>query len=109
LIGKRGGSRYEAGKRSGAWIKVKLHQEQEFVIGGYTEPEGSRKFFGALLVGFYEEKKIKFAGRVGTGFSEKLLSTLHSELNKMRSISVPFSTFQLPVGIVGNKDYPPLK
>ena len=69
LIGKRAGSRYEAGKRSGAWIKVKLHQEQEFVIGGYTEPEGSRKYFGALLVGFYEGKKLKFAGRVGTGFT----------------------------------------
>jgi bifunctional non-homologous end joining protein LigD len=57
LIGKRSGSRYEPGKRTGAWIKLKLHQEQEFVIGGYTEPEGSRKYFGALLVGFYEGKK----------------------------------------------------
>ena len=46
LIGKRLGSRYEPGKRTGAWIKLKLHQEQEFVIGGYTEPEGSRKYFG---------------------------------------------------------------
>jgi bifunctional non-homologous end joining protein LigD len=82
LIGKRAGSRYEAGKRSGAWIKVKLHQEQEFVIGGYTEPEGSRKHFGALLVGFYEGKKFKFAGRFGTGFSEKLLKTLFTEANK---------------------------
>jgi bifunctional non-homologous end joining protein LigD len=48
LIGKRAGSRYEAGKRTGAWIK--LHLEQEFIIGGYTEPGGSRKYFGALLV-----------------------------------------------------------
>ena len=76
MIGKRSGSRYEAGKRTGAWVKIKLYQEQEFVIGGYTEPEGSRKHFGALLVGFYEGKSFKFAGRVGTGFSEKLLSTL---------------------------------
>jgi hypothetical protein len=68
---QRKGSRYEAGKRSGAWIKIKLHQEQEFVIGGYTEPEGGRKYFGALLVGFYEGEKLKFVGRVGTGFSEK--------------------------------------
>ena len=75
LIGKRAGSRYEVGKRTGAWIKVKLHQEQEFVIGGYTEPEGSRKYFAALLVGVFERKKLKFAGRVGTRFSEKLLST----------------------------------
>src|ERR1700730_14047108 len=84
LIGKRSNSLYEAGKRSGAWIKVKLHREQEFVIGGYTEPEGSRRYFGALLVGFYEGKKFKFAGRVGTGISEKLLQSLFSELNSIR-------------------------
>jgi bifunctional non-homologous end joining protein LigD len=94
LIGKRAGSRYEAGKRTGAWIKVKLHLEQEFVIGGYTEPEGSRKYFGALLVGFYEGKKLKFAGRVGTGFSEKLLNTLFTELIKIRVEKCPF--FNLP-------------
>jgi bifunctional non-homologous end joining protein LigD len=58
LIGKRAGSRYEPGKRSGAWIKIKLHLEQEVAIGGYTEPEGSRKYFGALLVGFYEGKNL---------------------------------------------------
>jgi len=84
LIGKRSGSRYEAGKRTGAWIKIKLHLEEEFVIGGYTEPEGSRKYFGALLVGFYEGKHLKFGGRVGTGFSDKLLRSLFSELAKIR-------------------------
>jgi bifunctional non-homologous end joining protein LigD len=94
LVGKRCGSRYEAGRRTGAWIKVKLHQEQEFVIGGFTEPEGSRKHFGALLVGFYEGKNLKFAGRVGTGFSEKLLSSLYSELNKIRIDKCPF--YNLP-------------
>ena len=72
MIGKRTNSQYEAGKRTGAWVKIKFHKEQEFVIGGYTEPEGSRKHFDALLVGFYEGKNLKFAGRVGTGFSEKL-------------------------------------
>jgi bifunctional non-homologous end joining protein LigD len=91
LIGKRSGSRYEPEKRTGALIELKLHQEQEFVIGGYTEPEGSRKFFGALLVGFYEGKKLKFAGRVGTGFSEKLLSILFSKLDKIRVEKCPFS------------------
>ena len=49
LIGKRGGSRYEAGKRTGAWIKIKLHQEQEFVIGGYTEPEGLENILARYL------------------------------------------------------------
>jgi bifunctional non-homologous end joining protein LigD len=97
LIGKRSGSKYEAGKRTGAWIKVKLHQEQEFVVGGYTEPERSRKHFGALLVGFYEGKKLKFAGRVGTGFSEKLLSSLFSELNKIQIDKCPF--YNLPAAV----------
>jgi bifunctional non-homologous end joining protein LigD len=91
LIGKRTNSRYEAGKRTGAWVKIKLHKEQEFVIGGYTEPEGSRKHFGALLVGFYEGKNLKFAGRVGTGFSEKLLRSLFDDLQKIRVESCPFS------------------
>jgi bifunctional non-homologous end joining protein LigD len=94
LIGKRSGSLYEAGKRTGAWVKIKLHLEQEFVIGGYTEPEGARKHFGALLVGFYEGKRFKFAGRVGTGFSEKLLSSLFSDLNEIRIEKCPF--FNLP-------------
>jgi bifunctional non-homologous end joining protein LigD len=70
--------------------KIKLHLEQEFVIGGYTEPEGSRKYFGALLVGFYEGKNLKFGGRVGTGFSDKLLRSLYSELQKIRVDTCPF-------------------
>jgi bifunctional non-homologous end joining protein LigD len=94
LIGKRRGSRYEPEKRSGAWIKIKLHLEQEFVIGGYTEPEGSRKYFGALLVGFFEGKKLKFAGRVGTGFREKLLSILYSQLSAILVDKCPF--YNLP-------------
>ena len=96
LIGKRTNSRYEAGKRTGAWVKIKLHKEQEFVIGGYTEPEGSRKHFGALLVGFYEGKNLKFAGRVGTGFSEKLLRSLFDDLQKIRVESCPFSNLPAP-------------
>jgi len=56
LIGKRSGSRYEAAKRSGTSFKIKRHQEQEFAIGGYTDPEGARNHFGALLVGFYEAR-----------------------------------------------------
>ena len=94
MIGKRAGSRYEPGKRTGAWVKIKLHLEQEFVIGGYTEPEGSRKFFGALLVGFYEGKQFKFCGRVGTGFSDKLLRSLFSELEEIRIEKCPF--YNLP-------------
>jgi bifunctional non-homologous end joining protein LigD len=94
LIGKRAGSRYEAGKRTGAWIKLKLHLEQEFVIGGYTDPEGGRKYFGSLRVGFYEGKNLKFAGRVGTGFSDQLLRSLYSDLEKIRIEQCPF--FNVP-------------
>ena len=94
LIGKRVGSRYEAGKRTGAWIKLKLHLEQEFVIGGYTDPEGGWKYFGSLLVGFYEGKNLKFSGRVGTGFSDQLLRSLYSDLEKIRIEQCPF--FNVP-------------
>jgi hypothetical protein len=74
----RGESRYEVGKRSGAWIKIKLHLGARIRDRGYTESEGSRKHFGALLGGFCEGKKLKFVGPVGTGFSEKLLRSLRT-------------------------------
>jgi len=90
LIGKRPDSTYEPGKRSGAWIKLKLHREQEFVIGGYTPPGGSRTHFGALLVGVYEGKQLKFAGKVGTGFNAKLLRSLHAQFQKIASDTCPF-------------------
>jgi bifunctional non-homologous end joining protein LigD len=93
LIGKRAGSRYDS-KRSGAWIKIKLYQQGSFVIGGYTQPAGERKHMGALLVGVYEKGKLKFAGRVGTGFSEKLLKSLSIELNEIAVKACPF--YNLP-------------
>jgi len=78
------------GRRTGTWIKLKLQQEQEFVIGGYTEPAGSRKHFGALLVGVHEGNQLKFAGKVGTGFNEKLLRTLHGIFKKVSRQECPF-------------------
>jgi bifunctional non-homologous end joining protein LigD len=57
-------------------VKVKLTQQQEFVIGGYTPPEGSRRYFGSLQVGYYGPDGLLFAGRVGTGFSERALAAL---------------------------------
>jgi bifunctional non-homologous end joining protein LigD len=90
LIGKRKTSAYEPGRRSGAWIKLKLHREQEFVIGGYTDPEGGRRHFGALLIGFYEKGKLKFCGKVGTGFDARLLATLHAQFQKMARADCPF-------------------
>jgi bifunctional non-homologous end joining protein LigD len=82
LIGKQRGSKYEPGRRSGAWIKLKTVQQQEFVIGGYTPPAGSRKHFGAILVGYYDGGKLKFAGKVGTGFTEKSLSMLYKKFRE---------------------------
>lgn len=91
LIGKKPDSRYEPGRRSGAWIKLKLHQEQEFVIGGYTQPGGSRLHFGALLVGYHETGKLKFAGKVGTGFDAALLKSLHAKFQTIATATCPFA------------------
>jgi bifunctional non-homologous end joining protein LigD len=90
LIAKRPESVYESGRRSGAWVKVKLTQQQEFVIGGYTPPEGSRMYFGSLLVGYYGPEGLLFPGRVGTGFSERALATLYDGLQKIKSTTCPF-------------------
>lgn len=90
LIGKKTGSLYQSGHRSGAWIKLKLVNEQEFVIGGYTEPSGTRKHIGALLVGFHKAGKLVYASKVGTGFSEKNLRSLHETFQKMATAHCPF-------------------
>ncbi len=91
LIGKRTDSLYEIGKRSGAWVKLKLQKEQEFVIGGYTEPEGTRPHFGALLVGVQDGGKLMFCGKVGTGFDRKLLQSLHLAFKKLARDTCPFA------------------
>src|SRR6202049_2917996 len=62
--------------RSNLWLKVKVHREDEFVIGGFTEPSGSRNHFGALLLGAYDGGKFHFVGKVGTGFNDQTLATL---------------------------------
>ena len=90
LIGKQRNSVYEPGRRSGVWIKLKCVQEQEFVIGGYTPPQGARKHFGAILVGYYDKNKLVFAGKVGTGFTTKSLSMLYKKLQKEARYDCPF-------------------
>jgi bifunctional non-homologous end joining protein LigD len=90
IIGKQRNSGYEPGRRSGAWIKLKCVHEQEFVIGGYTPPQGARKYFGAILVGYYEKKKLAFAGKVGTGFAAKSLAMLHKKFQKEVRDDCPF-------------------
>src|SRR3954465_663643 len=92
LIGKLRDSRYEAGGRSGAWIKLKCVNEQEFVIGGFTPPQGARQHFGAVLVGYYDKKrKFLFAGKVGTGFNTKSLASLHKKLTSEKRDDCPFA------------------
>ncbi|MEY2496498.1 MAG: bifunctional non-ous end joining protein LigD [Verrucomicrobiota bacterium] len=91
VIGKQRGSVYEPDRRSGAWIKLKCLNEQEFVIGGFTPPQGARKHFGALLVGYYEKKRLLFAGKVGTGFDTKLLASLHKKLKSEKRADCPFT------------------
>ncbi len=93
IIGKQRQSVYEPGRRSGAWIKIKCLNEQEFVIGGYTPPAGSRKHFGAILVGYYEKsagRGLRFAGKVGTGFSSKTLSMLYRLFQGEKRRDCPF-------------------
>lgn len=90
LIGKRSDSNYESGERSGAWIKLKLLCEQEFVIGGYSEASGTRTHFGALLVGYYSKGKLLYAGKVGTGFNQALLKKLHARFQKYLQQDCPF-------------------
>jgi bifunctional non-homologous end joining protein LigD len=101
VIGKLRNSTYEAGRRSGAWIKLKVLNEQEFVIGGYTPPEGSRKHFGAILVGYYENKRktghakgdrrLLFAGKVGTGFNAESLADLYKQFRAEERDTCPFA------------------
>lgn len=91
VIGKRPDSHYESGRRSGAWIKLKCVNEQEFVIGGYTPPAGTRRHFGALLVGYFEGVKLKFAGKVGTGFNTAGLKALFARFQPLRRATCPFA------------------
>jgi bifunctional non-homologous end joining protein LigD len=70
-------------KRSNAWLKVKVHQEDEFVIGGITKPEGARKYFGALLLGAYQAGQLHYVGKVGTGFDESALASLYKTFRSL--------------------------
>ena len=91
MIAKLRAAPYRAG-RGGDWLKVKCLLRQEFVIGGYTDPSGSRTGFGALLLGVYEDDRFVYAGRVGTGFNTGLLKTLGTRLKRLQRTESPFHT-----------------
>lgn len=96
VIGKRADSMYEPGRRSGAWVKVKAQNEQEFVIGGYTPPQGSRKHFGSILVGYHEAGKLMFASGVGSGFTHRTLEDLYRRFQKLQIKKCPFANLPWP-------------
>jgi bifunctional non-homologous end joining protein LigD len=90
VIAKLRDSPYETGQRSTAWRKVKVRGESEFVIGGYTPPQGSRAEFGALLVGMFDGARLRFTGKVGTGYTHETLRDLGAKLRKLRTEKPPF-------------------
>ena len=79
VIAKRAAAPY-AGGRSKDWLKFKCVRDQEFVIGGWTDPKGARSAFGALLLGYYDGDRLRYAGKVGTGFGAAMLRRLGAEL-----------------------------
>ncbi|HWL72760.1 MAG TPA: DNA ligase D, partial [Burkholderiaceae bacterium] len=100
VIGKRADSPYVS-LRSPTWIKLKCTQRQEFVIGGYTDPKGSRTGIGSLLLGVHDmQGRLIYAGNVGTGFDHKTLNELHAKLSALKTSKPPFH--QLPTSIKGH-------
>jgi bifunctional non-homologous end joining protein LigD len=91
VVGKDLSSTYEPGRRSLRWLKVKARSEAEFVIGGVTAGKGSRAQFGALLVGLWEGKALRFCGSVGTGFSDLTIINLLEALGPLQQDACPFA------------------
>jgi bifunctional non-homologous end joining protein LigD len=90
LIAKQAQGRYSS-TRSTNWLKLKCSHEQELVIGGFTAPHGKRTDFGALLVGYNEDGKLRYAGKVGTGFDQRTLSELGERMRKLERADPPFA------------------
>ena len=91
IIAKDESSLYEPGARSRAWLKVKVRKQSEFVIGGFTAPAGSRAHLGALLVGLYDGTRLRYAGKVGSGYTGESLGDLAARLAPIRSDGSPFA------------------
>ncbi len=89
LVAKASASSYEEG-RSRNWLKVKVHQEEEFVVAGFTAPRGSRQHLGALLLGAYADNDLHFVGKVGTGFTEQSLAQLAKTFKPLLRATSPF-------------------
>jgi DNA ligase D-like protein (predicted ligase) len=92
LIAKDAGSTY-VHSRSKKWLKFKCQNRQEFVIGGFTEPQGGRSGFGALLVGVYQDGELQYAGKVGTGYDDAFLNRFRAVLDDLETPRCPFANF----------------
>ena len=90
IVSKRRNVPYKWAKRDTTWQKTKCVLEQEFVIAGFTDPEGSREGIGALLIGYYDRGRLVYSGKVGTGFSRALALDLRSRLDKLEQSDCPF-------------------
>ena len=91
-VSKRAGSAYRDGVRTREWVKTKCGQRQEMVIGGFTDPQGGRRGFGALLLGVYEpDGRLRYSGKVGTGFDDQTLVSLRRTLDKLEQDKPAFS------------------
>lgn len=91
VIAKRRDSRYRPGRRSEHWLKLKIEYRQEFVVGGWTEPQRTRKHLGSLLVGYYDGGELVFAGGVGTGFTRESLREMRTRLDALERKTAPFA------------------
>jgi bifunctional non-homologous end joining protein LigD len=91
LIAKEAASTYQPGRRTPAWRKIKLLHEEEFVVGGWTEPRQTRQYFGALLLGVYKDGALVYVGHTGTGFDQKELARVAKLLKARETKTSPFS------------------
>lgn len=98
MMAKQVSSNYQEGVRTGAWLKIKHILTEEAVIVGFTKPRGSRKFFGALVLGVYQDKKLSYIGHTGTGFNDATLRELYSQLKELSTDKNPFGE-EVPVNM----------
>jgi bifunctional non-homologous end joining protein LigD len=100
VMGKKLDSPYEPGRRSGLWVKIKNRMGQELVIGGWLEGEGKRRGLpGSLLVGYFDDGKFVYAGKVGTGFTDATLEKLSELMKPLASKTSPFDRGSPPKGV----------
>jgi bifunctional non-homologous end joining protein LigD len=90
IVAKHRRSRYEPGRRASTWLKIKARPEQELVVGGWTPGEGTAKGLGALVVGVYEGERLRFSGKVGSGFDGRSRATLRERLEALETDAPPF-------------------